>query len=189
MIILFSFPEMVAEEVITTNRLLEQHPELIFHLRKPTWEQSQYSDLIESINPEFHPRIVIHQHHELVNNFALKGIHVTEKDRLSGKQDDHIISTSFHQLTAARKDQGAFHYFFCSPIFPSISKSGYATNEDWDISDEPIHFKEKAIALGGIETARFTEVLKRGFQHIAVLGTIWESENPEKALSEVFLRF
>ena len=189
MIVLLSYPTVISNETLIINRLLAQHPHLIFHLRKPSWENAAFRELIQSIDVAFHARIVIHQHHELMDSFALKGVHYTEKYRLSGKQDDRIISTSFHQLEEARKNESGYHYFFCSPVFPSISKAGYSTNEVWDISNESNHFKEKAIALGGVDLSRFTEVRQRGFQHIAVLGTIWESNDPEKSLSDIIAHF
>ncbi len=189
MIVLLSYPVAISNETLIINRLLEQHPHLIFHLRKPSWERATFNELIQSIHTEFHSRIVIHQHHELMDSFALKGIHYTEKDRISEKQHDRVISTSFHQLVEARKNESDYNYFFCSPVFPSISKAGYTTNEVWDITSESNHFKEKAIALGGIDSSRFTEVRQLGFQHIAVLGTIWESNDPEKSLSDIITNF
>ena len=43
-----------------------------FHLRKAGCTKTEYSRYLERIEPAFLSRIVVHQHHELVDEFGLK---------------------------------------------------------------------------------------------------------------------
>lgn len=189
MIILLSHPESVPEETTQVNTILETFPELIFHLRKPEWDEQQIASFLQSLKTAVHPRVVLHHHYQLTESFHLKGIHLTENARHSGINHPEIVSTSFHCLEDARNESGRYTYFFCSPVFPSISKAGYRTDENWNITTENDLFKTKAVALGGIEAHRLTEIRKRGFNHIAVLGAIWQSTDPIGTMHELVRTF
>jgi len=188
MIILFTTPDFSSTESLLLNRMLEQ-PTLRVHLRKPDSAINEFEQLLKSIDSDYHSRIVIHQHHSLAERYQLAGIHLTEKDRSDQPQSTKAISTSFHDLQTAINEQEYYRYFFCSPVFPSISKAGYTTDENWDISAETETFREKAVALGGIDLNKLIAVRQRGFQHIAVLGTVWQAPDPVKELDELFRRF
>lgn len=189
MIVLLSHPEQIPDETRLVTTILETFPELNFHLRKPEWDEQQIASFLQSLKTTLHPQIVLHHHYQLTTSFQLKGIHLTENARRNGISHSEIISTSFHRLEDARNELEQYTYFFCSPVFPSISKSGYHTDENWNINRENDLFKTKAVALGGIETNRLTEVRKRGFNHIAVLGTVWESADPINAMNELTRAF
>jgi thiamine-phosphate pyrophosphorylase len=189
MIVLLSHPEQIPDETRLVTTLLETFPELIFHLRKPEWNEQQISSFLQSLKTTLHPQIILHHHYQLTASFQLKGIHLPENARRSGINHPEIISTSFHRLEDARNESEQYTYFFCSPVFPSISKSGYHTDENWSINSENDLFKTKAVALGGIEPNRLTEVRKRGFNHIAVLGAVWKSADPIRAMNELVQAF
>ena len=188
MIILFTTPDFTSQESLLLNRMLEQ-PTLRVHVRKPDSTVHEFEQLLKTIDSNHHSRIVIHQHHPLAEKYQLGGIHFTEKDRLGQPQSTQAVSTSFHELQTALNEQEHYRYFFCSPVFPSISKAGYSTDENWDISTETETFRTKAVALGGIDLGKLTEIRQRGFQHIAVLGTVWQAPDPVKELDELFRRF
>src|ERR1044071_3258162 len=73
--------------LITSSKKDEHEPELIaklfeaglttLHLRKPNFSTKQLTKYIEGIPKVFHNRIIIHQHHDLIFKFDLKGIHWT----------------------------------------------------------------------------------------------------------------
>ncbi|MDH4473092.1 MAG: thiamine phosphate synthase [Fluviicola sp.] len=188
MIILFTTPAFIGNESLLLNRMLEE-PGLRIHLRKPDSTVNEFEQLLQNIDSTYHSRVVIHQHHQLAEVYDLGGIHVTEMDRLREPMGINAISTSFHELQTALKEGDQYRYFFCSPVFPSISKAGYSTSENWNIAEETADFRGKAVALGGIDQTRLTEVRNRGFQHIAVLGTVWQAPDPVKELEELFLHF
>lgn len=188
MIILFTTPDFSSNESLLLNRMLEEQA-LRVHLRKPDSSVNEFEQLLQNIDSAYHSRIVIHQHHQLVEVYDLGGIHFTENHRLQKSLTSNTVSTSFHTLQTALKEGDQYRYFFCSPVFPSISKAGYSSSENWNIANETDAFREKAVALGGIDQTRLTEVRGRGFQHIAVLGTVWQAPNPVKELEELFRHF
>jgi thiamine-phosphate pyrophosphorylase len=185
MIILFSPPENRPDETALLNRMLKAHPSLILHLRKPALERLDYEQTLGGIEARFHPQIVLHQHHSLADYYDVKGVHFTESVRGEHTLHGKVVSTSFHSQADAQNYGMIYEYFFCSPVFPSISKQGYAPSENWDLSGNSEAFREKAVALGGIDQSRLAEVRKRGFHHFAVLGAVWESPEPENVLHEL----
>jgi thiamine-phosphate pyrophosphorylase len=182
MIILFTPPENQPDETPLLNRMLEAHPSLIVHLRKPSLDRFSYERALGGITPRFHPQVVLHQHHSLADLYDVKGVHFTESYRGVHTLHPKVVSTSFHRLSDAQNTGMVYPYFFCSPVFSSISKEGYEPTENWDISEASAAFREKAVALGGIDVSRLEEVRSRGFHHVAVLGAVWQAERPERVM-------
>lgn len=174
----------MAQETDLLNRMLTAFPEVMFHLRKPDLTVSEVHDYLLAMDPAHYHRIVLHHQHELIREFPLKGVHLTESMRISGKKPAHVLSTSFHSLTEAAKEGLSYSYFFCSPVFPSISKSGYRTDENWNICDQPHEFRKKAVALGGVDLDNLHQISSLGFQHIALLGAVWLHKNPLEKLGQ-----
>ena len=52
-----------------------------YHLRKPSWDRARLADHLRAIPAEFHPRIILHRHHDLAAEFALAGLHFREIGR------------------------------------------------------------------------------------------------------------
>lgn len=188
MIILFTTPDFSSNESLLLNRMLEEST-LRVHLRKPDSTVTEFEQLLQHIDQAYHSRVVIHQHHQLAETYNLSGIHFTERHRLQEPLAANVVSTSFHQLQTAVTTYEQYRYFFCSPVFPSISKGGYSTAENWEITRETQAFREKAVALGGVDYTKLNEVRERGFQHIAVLGAVWQALDPVNELKELFRRF
>ena len=182
MLVLLSHPEQYPGEADLLNRMLAANGQFGFHLRKPGMERVSFEQLLSAIDAVHHPRIVLHQHHELVDRYELKGIHFTAADRQEKAANDRVVSTSFHSLAEAQENEESYDYFFCSPVFPSISKPGYAGTEAWNISGTSAAFRKKAVALGGIDSNTLVSAKERGFLHYAVLGAVWQDDNPEQSL-------
>lgn len=189
MIILISSPTFFSHEATMLSAMLEKHVDLIVHLRKPNASSIEFENLLKAIHSTVHSRIVIHQHHMLNEEYGLKGIHYSENERMNSRHNLSVISTSFHNLDDAKEFQQSYEYFFCSPVFPSISKPDYFPTESWHITNESIDFKKKAVGLGGISRSTLPAIKEKGFQQVAVLGAIWENSNPEKALHELIVAF
>lgn len=188
MLVLLTHPETFPGEAELLNRMLAEHSGLTLHLRKPEWSVEKTAQLLSDIDAACHRRIVLHGHHELMERYALKGLHFTADDRKRRPLSPAVISTSFHSPAEALHAGHSFRYFFCSPVFQSISKPGYTGTENWDISEQSEDFKQRAFALGGIDSFTTQQVRMRGFRHFAVLGAVWQSEDPEVALRELLNR-
>jgi len=190
MLILISPPTYQAKELDTLIKLFENGLSY-FHLRKPNSKKNDLEQYIQNIPTQFWNRIVLHQHHELTSQFNLRGVHFTSFYRNHLKFEDwqkqcnefknkgFTISTSTHHFDEVKQVQAICDYVFVSPIFDSISKTGYLANKD--LQKEIQHFEKsttcKLIALGGITENNLQEALALSFDGIAVLGRVWSNKN------------
>ncbi len=155
-----------------------------FHLRKPAASLAECSSFLEGIAPAFYPRIVVHQHPELIPEFGLMGWHLKEGERQklsplelanlinSYHQNKRTIGSSIHQKTSLKTLPPDLDYVLVSPVFPSISKQNYPPTEDWNI--QKLNFPYKLIALGGIGIDTLPQAKAKGFEEVAFLGAVWE---------------
>lgn len=152
-----------------------------FHLRKPHASKSEIKNYLNNIPKEFHHRIMLHQHHDLIDEFNLKGLHFPANKREEATHYKGFKSTSFHDLETLKNCKAHFRYAFLSPIFPSISKANY--QKAWNVSELKFTIQKAAfpiIALGGINKENIQKSMELGFNGVAVLGTIWQNECPTK---------
>ncbi len=189
MLILLTSPENVPNEAALLNHMLGADPYFGLHIRKPDSDPNTVEKLLSAIDPVHHHRIVLHQHYELLKRYDLKGIHLPEAVRKSHDAPESAVSTSFHSLPEALEDGKSFAYFFCSPVFPSISKEGLSPTEQWDLTTTDNAFRNKAVALGGVDLNRVEALHQLGFHHAAVLGAVWQSPHPEQALAVLCAAF
>jgi thiamine-phosphate pyrophosphorylase len=177
MIILISSEKNVSNEIKIVEEILIQFPEVLFHLRKPQMSELQIQDWLKNINASLIERINVHQHQKFANQLGVSLLH--QKEEFRHIQDSlKYNSTSFHVKAEAVKNHQNFDYFFCSPIFQSISKPNYSTSENWNILGCDKDFREKAVGLGGLNCSTIAAAKKLGFNNFAFLGAVWESSNP-----------
>ncbi len=185
-LILISPENSVVNEISLVQEMMHQDENLRFHLRKVRWSKEDYFDYLMEINPLFYNRISIHQFHDLQLNFPKIGLHFKEADRDEFVKSTMPTSTSFHSQKDALEMGNEFDYFFCSPVFQSISKENYSSSENWNILDWEPELQKKAVALGGIRSNKINEAKELGFTTFAVLGNIWMNENPVKSFEEIY---
>ncbi|MEL7003587.1 MAG: thiamine phosphate synthase [Bacteroidota bacterium] len=167
---------------------------LYFHLRKPEMSKEELIKYLDKIPTPFHNRIMIHQHHQLCNQFDLLGIHLKEQTRLDLKdelqeyingfrKDGKLLSSSFHDPEELKSCKINFDYLFLSPLFNSISKKGYHGKE-YNVST----IDNKVIGLGGVTDQNIDTAKKLGYKGVGVLGYVWYSKNPITAFSKILKR-
>ena len=166
----------------------------IYHLRKSDWGVEEGQRFLLNIPKEFHNRVVLHSHFELAHEFAVKGIHLNEsnKKRVAEFGKYQIISASFHSLEDLKDIGYSYPYVFLSPVFDSISKVGYKANFDLSRLAEQLQgirqqnkSVTKVIALGGINAQNISLLKPAGFSGAALLGAVWQNENPAKAFIQI----
>jgi thiamine monophosphate synthase len=142
----------------------------LFHLRKPHWTIETQRTFLHGIPEAFRHRISVHQHASTVGEFNLRYCHIRESDRQPDVlfQEGINYSTSFHAVSDIAADD-RYSYCFLSPVFDSISKSGYTGK----FQRVRFDFKMPVYALGGITPANAAVALERGFAGVAALGYIW----------------
>ncbi|MGH1520270.1 thiamine phosphate synthase [Chryseobacterium sp. JK1] len=187
--ILVITPELVIpNETEIINHLFQEGLDLL-HIRKPQISQHEMIRFIDKIDSSFHAQLVLHRHYELGEKYGISRLHFREADRQEERHRSFagrdILSTSVHDITTYNTLGKEWGYAFISPFFPSISKKGYGESST---VMESVKYKEnpdvKLIALGGITPDNMKTVVDAGADGVALLGTIWESEDPLKAFKE-----
>ena len=183
-------PIPIANEIDTIHSLFENGLELL-HIRKPDFSAAEMRSFLSEIKSSLRGQLVLHSHHHLASAFSTNRIHFSESERkktliLFGKfpfetykTKGFHLSTSVHTIEDFNSLDNVFEYAFLSPIFPSISKENYSSKTDWfEAIKKRTNYPTKLIALGGIESKNTEQTLENGFDNVALLGTIWNQNNP-----------
>lgn len=184
-------PEKILDhEPIAINRMFAEGLEIL-HLRKPEATAHDLRKMLEKININYHNRIVLHDHFALTSSYNLKGVHLNRRNPDPPADRRLSISKSCHSLDEL-KELDHFNYVFLSPIFDSISKSGYNkafTEEELIAARDEQLICPKVYALGGVSLQEIPRAAHYGFGGVAVLGTLWggfEQSRNEEALLRLF---
>lgn len=157
-----------------------------YHLRKPAWSRERLAAWLRAVPVEFHPRIVLHSHHELTGEFAVSGLHFRDAD---GPPSPLLRSRAVHDLASLRAALYRYDRLLVSPVFPSISKPGHAPTADLDPAGLrallTLPRNAELFALGGIERSRLAACRDLGFDGVAVLGAVWLAADPVRAFEEL----
>lgn len=163
----------------------------LLHVRKPGITAGELRDWLCFFDEEHLRKMVLHQHHQLAEDFPVKGIHIKEDLRLNLYDTEGYIkkfrskgcsiSASFHDPQKLRNESTHFDYVFLSPVFASLSKQGYS-GQYFRVQ----HLSGRIIALGGIKKDNIIEAEALGYQGVAVLGAVWLAENPKLEMQEIF---
>ncbi|QKG58121.1 thiamine phosphate synthase [Hymenobacter sp. BRD128] len=195
-LVVLTAPTAPPEEPRLLTELLATGLERL-HLRKPSWPAEALENLIEALPVQFHSRLVLHGHPELVRRYGLGGLHLTASQRATIMRRPALLpgqtlSTSFHSLAEIARARRRYNYVFLSPIFDSLSKAGYASN--FDLTTVRAFLQKRAasptrqpqvVALGGIDSQTSKLARTAGFAGAAVLGAIWQSPDPVAAFREL----
>lgn len=189
-IIAITRPDFFSGETALAGRLFDCGLTRL-HLRKPHGTEQQLAEWIEDISPEYRRRIVIHDHFELARRFGLGGIHLNSRNPLPPSDSDGLsISMSCHSIEEVRTKKDECGYLFLSPIYDSISKEGYGSAFQREVLEKAASegiIDKKVYALGGVSLEHIDELRALGFGGAAVLGALWQSDDPAaylKALLE-----
>lgn len=191
MLIVLSPPETVPQEIQAVGSLFEAGM-TIFHIRKPHYSLEALRTYLQRLPPEFYPHCVLHQHHALAHEFPIRGIHFSSKTTPSQlEQLPHLTySVSLHQLSQLYGLPSFINYAFLSPIFPSLSKTGYQ-NPDLltEIRQTSLPPSPALIALGGIEPKHIPLCITAGFVGVAVLGYLWQQFSADGSIPALAERY
>jgi len=181
-LILISTEQEFKSELAYLNDMFNSGLEF-FHVRKPNWTREKIQQYLSEIPPEFRNKIVVHQFHDQCLELNLKGIHLKSKDVLADNDayTGFSISKSTHAIEElnAHKD---LDYVFLSPFFNSISKEGYLAN---NALIKHSFSQRNVVALGGVNHANVKHLCKSGLMGVAMIGCIWQSQNPLQSYLEM----
>ncbi|MDM1345509.1 thiamine phosphate synthase [Myroides marinus] len=195
--VVITSPTPMVNEASLINKMFEKGLSLL-HVRKPNMDINELRLWVKNIDNCYHQSLVIHipnivinnkewffeQYIALINNLNSTYTHLST-DNCSFVNNYKYklpkLSTSVHCITEVNKLSTTIERVFISPIYPSISKKGYSSSINWT---EEIrlrtNFNTTLVALGGITPYRIKELKTMGFDDYALLGTIWEADQPLK---------
>ena len=182
-------PYFYEGEAAVIRRLLESGFDFI-HLRKPCTDVAcrneckdvacrvhiKIRNLLNELSSEERNKIIIHDYHELYEEFSLKGIHINKNVTHLPKGYQGFKTRSCHSLEELKLYKDDFDYVFLSPIFDSISKVGYRsgfTKEELLEASATGIIDEKVIALGGVTFDKIADLKALNFGGVAMIGSIY----------------
>lgn len=190
-LIVITTDSLIDRECVVLNKLFAQGMPTL-HLRKPLATVGNVEQLLLGVDPAYYNRIVLHDHFILADRFHLKGIHLNRRNPDRPPFKISSVSCSCHSIDCIASSNNRFDYLFLSPIFDSISKSGYAhgfSNVELQEASHRGVINEKIVALGGVEGRTMPLAAQYGFGGVAVLGALWgnfANDRDEYALAKRF---
>lgn len=180
-IVVITAPEFVRGEAETIRRLLDAGIDRL-HLRKPASEEGAMRRLIESLPAALYPRLSLHDHLPLAAEYGLGGVHLNGRNPEAPAGFTGLRSRSCHSFEELTACATTTDYRFLSPIFDSISKSGYRSAFDEEALRRAARqgvIDARTLALGGVEPERLPLLRDVGFGGAALLGSIWRDTSRE----------
>ncbi len=181
MLIVISNPLKIHKEAALINALFGEGLELL-HLRKPAATAEDIRSLLAAIDPLHYPRIALHQHHSVADEFGIKRLHFTEAARRVTEENtlrqlrkaNVTVSTSIHQTDDHAGLSPCFAYTFFGPVFSSISKYPYTSSITEGFTFPVRPDLPGVIAIGGIRPENIRKAMAMQFNGVAALGTVWQ---------------
>lgn len=189
-IVVITAEPFAAGEAEVIRRLLDAGIDRI-HVRKPGAGEEPLRRLIESLPVGCYPRLSLHDRLPLAAEYGLGGVHLNARNPAPPEGFRGLVSRSCHTLGEVAEHAADTDYRFLSPIFDSISKSGYrAAFSEADLHDAAAQgiIDTRAYALGGVRPDLLPRVRACGFGGAALLGCIWRDTSPaglRRTLAEI----
>ncbi len=160
-----------------------------YHVRKPAISRPVLTAWLRALPAAWRPRLVLHQYHELVDEFGLNGCHWRDDGAAPARPPAGLASRSSHDLGTLRSALGHYDSVLFGPVFPSLSKPGHgpAAGRMPEAVGALLRHRSPAerstavCALGGVTAARLPLVRAWGFDGAAVLGAVWQAADPAAA--------
>jgi len=170
------------EDIELLQKMFDEGLELLY-LRKPNWAKEEYEVFFENIGEAFFSKIFVHINAPVCSEMKLWGRHFSYND-LDRSLNNNIDSVSVHSILEYEAVFDIAKQVFVSPFFDSISKEGYKQNQNlWKFPKE-IDLS-KMVALGGVNAANVFSLVDIGVGQFAVLGAVWNNDDPLKAFGEI----
>lgn len=178
--VILSNPVSSDDEITIIHGLFDAGLEL-FHVRKPDYTEEEYRSFLACIHLHYRNRLVVHQFHEIAAEFGVNRLHFSEQKRKEitdwSPYSGFIVSASVHSIDDFNALPDCVEYAFLSPVFPSISKPGYVSEVNLpEEVKKRTNTRTQLIALGGITAENRQIALDSGFDNVALLGAIWNSD-------------
>jgi len=172
----------------------------VLHIRKPYYTLQELESYVEGINPSYYNRISVHRMPEVVERFPLRGYHFSydafKKDNKDlqlineFRQSNRLVSCSCHSVEDLDAAKEITDYQFISPLFDSISKTGYKAGIDLhELSKFLSGHNTTTFGLGGIDEHAIPNLHNTGLKGVVVLGMIWKQFAEDADIIKAVQRF
>jgi thiamine-phosphate pyrophosphorylase len=181
-VILITSPEDFADEHVLIEAMFCRGLERL-HLRKPGKDERAMEKWLFELDPEVREKVVVHGHASLVEAFGLAGSH--------GTPSSHSIS--LHSIPELWSQTERREYAFLSPIFDSLSKTGYSAGFlPGELRMGILAWRERLprlvqnlYAVGGVDAENLASIVDLDFDGAAVLGAVWNASDPLAAWDSI----
>ena len=187
---IISLDYIFPEEAEVLCHFFEEGIEYIV-MRKPRNLEKEIILLINQIPQKYHNRIIIQDHFSLLKRFNLNGVLLSKKNPKAPILEKRFLkSIACSRIDDIFKYQN-FHHIFFGPIFDSISKDVKPDFGETALKDakERNIIDDKVIAVGGIDNKTIPEARMFGFEHVAVLGSLWKNYPVDNDKNALYARF
>jgi thiamine-phosphate pyrophosphorylase len=174
-----SVKNFIAGEDEYITALFESGLEL-FHLRKPKSTQAELAELVSKIPEKYHKNIITHSSFELLNDFSLRGVHLTGKTtyKLNELKNKNChISMSCNSYYDVFLLEYPFNYVIIGPVFDSISQPKFKscfTEASLNEFFEKYDGKNNVFAFRGVNHDKLDIIHELGFKGAAFQGAVWQ---------------
>lgn len=147
----------------------------IVHLRKPDADIDYCRELLQRLTPLERKRVVLHDYYSLYAEFSLRGVHLNKNIASYTVDYQGTRTRSCHSFDEVIRYKHECDYLFLSPIFDSISKSGYHSNFSHDELLEASKsgvIDNRVIALGGVTFDKLPYLQSLHFGGVAMMGAL-----------------
>lgn len=172
--IVITRPDFIEGEAAAIETMLASGVIDRVHIRKPGAQESAVRRLIETVAPSLRSRLSLHDCHVLAAEYGA-GVHLNSRNSALPPGFSGIVSRSCHSLEEA---EAPADYRFLSPVFDSISKTGYRAA--FNLEELIGKVDDTFVALGGVMPERLPLLARTGFGGAAFLGYIWDGNLNEK---------
>ena len=157
-----------------------------YHLRKPGWDREKIQRWLAAAPATWRASIVLHGHPDLAADFGLLGAHWRDPEAPLSPPAGPEASRACHSPQALRLSLGRYRSVLYGPAFASISKPGHAPSAETGLAEvtqilsaRSAQERSTAVyAVGGVSLETLPLCLRMGFDGAAVLGAVWQAEDP-----------
>lgn len=174
-LIAITSPKVSNEDAYLIKSLLELGVDFV-HIRKPDADINECRDLLAQLTIGQRAKIIIHDFPELYFEFGLKGIHINRNVTSLPSGYNGFKTRSCHSFEEIIRYKNDYDYLFLSPIFDSISKSGYRSgfrHEELQKASEDGIIDNKVLALGGVTFDKIPYLKELKFGGVAMIGGLY----------------
>lgn len=181
MLAILSPTDPTPKQIEETNDLFEAGLQS-FILRLPGKEPDDYVDYLFGIDRKYHSRIFIPWAvRDLAVGFPIGGFYLKFSEAKALTEDEkeallhHRVIVGCHSSEEIQEVPIPVSFFLLSPVFDSISKSGYRANPKLlSAQNKTVIETYTVLAMGGVTPENYTGLFEKGYSGAAVIGSVWD---------------